>query len=103
MPKEEDLQLPMTREDLTVILQAQELIMTAQQNNSKMLLAILEILAAPGATPSVRELLMCSIAKTEALEIKAELTPQALPEPQPIENETELYNQLMAKLNQMIE
>lgn len=102
MPQEDSPQT-VTREDLTVILQAQELIMTAQQNNSKMLLAILEILAAPGATPSVRELLMCSIAKTEALEIKAELTPQALPEPQPIESETALYNLLMTKALKLIE
>ena len=41
MPKEENLSQPMTQEDGKVILQMLELILQAQENNSKMLSSVL--------------------------------------------------------------
>lgn len=100
--EEEQIMTKTTLSDGEATLAMLELVLENQQAHSKMLLAILEVLGAVGATPTVRELLMCNIQKSEALEKKMELSPIEIPEPQPIESEAKLYEEMIKQATKLL-
>ena len=86
----EQEQTPQTNELL--ILQALEAIMSTQKNHSLMLIALLEILASPSESPSMKDLINLGLFKVTEIEKKAGLTPLMMPK-------TPTYEELKEKMS----